>query len=137
MVDRQQRRALTIPAIARVTRSRDFRSSLATSGGDPRKQTMIALLPDDTVGYMLDRAAEAGGAVVAAMLTDDGACSIAVLSPASEARLALAEEDDAVTDLNDDIHVAMFFDYLASLRTVAVVRRVAARLVSTEPLQPS
>jgi hypothetical protein len=67
------------------------------------------------------------------MLTG-GAFHIAVLLPASPARIAVAEEDDTVTPLHDNCQVGMFFDYLEQVGT-AVVERVAAKLVNQGPLQ--
>jgi hypothetical protein len=67
------------------------------------------------------------------LLTDES-LRIASLVPASEARLAVAAEDDQVTPVHPDNRADMFFNYLAQVGT-AVVRRVAARLVDHGPLQ--
>lgn len=132
MATREQRRANTVPAIARLARSRDFRSAFALTAGD-RHQTIITALPDDTVGYVLDRLDDAGGVAVLVLLTDE-ALRIASLAPASEARMAVAAEDDQVTPVHPDSRVDMFFDYLERVGT-AVARRVAAQLVNHGPLQ--
>lgn len=128
---RAQLRARTVPAVARLARSRDFRSAFAKAG--ERQQTIISVLPDDTVGYVLDRLDEAGGSGVLVLLTDE-VLRIASLAPASEARMVVAAEDDRATPVQQDSQVDMFFDYLERVGT-AVVRRVAARLVDHGPLQ--
>ena len=130
MATRDQLRAQTVPAVARLARSRDFRSTFAADGR--RRQTIIPVLPDDTVGYALDRLDDAGGIAVLVLLTD-GVLRIASLTPASEARMVVAAEDDQVTPVHPDSRVDMFFDYLDRVGT-AVVRRVAARLVDYGPL---
>ena len=131
MATRAQLRARTVPAVARLARSRDFRSVFATAG--ERQRTIISVLPDDTVGYVLDRLDEAGGSGVLVLLTDE-VLRIALLAPASEARMVVAAEDDRATPVHQDSQVDMFFDYLERVGT-AVVRRVAARLVDHGPLQ--
>ncbi len=131
MVTRAQLRARTVPAIARLARSRDFRSAFATAG--ERQQTIISVLPDDTMGYVLDRLDEAGGSGVLVLLTGE-ALRIASLAPASEARMAVAAEDDRMTPVHQDSRVDMFLDYLERVDT-AVVRRTAARLIDHGPLQ--
>jgi hypothetical protein len=130
---RAQLRARTVPAVAPLARSRDFRSAFATAG--ERQQTIISVLPDDTVGYVLDRLDEAGGSGVLVLLADE-ALRIASLAPASasEARMVVAAEDGRATPVHQDSQVDMFFDYLERVGT-AVVRRVAARLVDHGPLQ--
>ncbi len=133
MATREQLRAQTVPAIARLARSRDFRSTFAEVGSEPCSQTIIPALPDDTVGYVLDRLREAGGSAVLVLLTEQK-FQIAALHPASAARIAVAEEDDTVTPVHEDCHVDMFLDYLAQVGTT-IIKRVAARLVDQGPLQ--
>ncbi len=94
---------------------------------------IISALPDDTVSYVLDRLSEAGGAAVLVLLTDE-TLRIAALAPASDARMAVAAEDDQVIPVHEASQVSMFFDYLERVGTT-VVRRVAARLVDHGPLQ--
>ena len=125
MATREQLRAQTVPAVARLARSRDFRSAFAPAG--ERQQTIISVLPDDTVGYVLDRLDDAGGVAVLVLLAD-GLLRIASLAPAPEARIVAAAEDDQVIPIHQDSRVDLFFDYLERVGT-AVVRRVAARLV--------
>lgn len=131
---REQLRARSVPAIARLARSRDFRSTFAEVANSSHEQTIIPALPDDTLGYVLDRLDEAGGKAVLVLLTEEK-LQIAALLPASPARIAVAQEDDTVTPVHDDCHVDMFFDYLAHVGT-AVVKRVTAKLVDQGPLQP-
>jgi len=114
-----------VPAVARLARSRDFRSAFAPAG--ERQQTIISVLPDDTVGYVLDRLDDAGGVAVLVLLAD-GLLRIASLAPAPEARIVVAAEDDQVIPVHQDSRVDLFFDYLERVGT-AVVQRVAARLV--------
>ena len=131
---RAQARARTIPEVARLVRSRDFRSAFVQLT-DSRQQTIISVLPDDTMGYVLDRLREAGGTAILVLLTEL-AYYIAVLLPASDARLAVAEEDDSITEVHVNSQVDMFFEYLTKRQT-AVIRRVAAKLVDHSPLQPA
>ncbi|MGB6163609.1 MAG: hypothetical protein WBF75_13760 [Pseudonocardiaceae bacterium] len=133
MATREQLRARAVPVISRLARSRDFRSAFAELTNEPYEQTIILALPDDTVGYVLDRIREAGGTAVLVLLTEQR-LQIAVLLPASPARIAVAEEDDTVTPVHEDCHVDMFFDYLEDVGT-AVIQRVAAKLVDQGPLQ--
>jgi hypothetical protein len=130
---REQLRARTLPAIARLARSRDFRSTFAEVMNESSEQTIIPVLPDDTVGYVLDRVQEAGGSAVLVLLTETR-FQIAALLPASEARIAVAEEDGTVTPMHEACRVDMFFDYLACVGTT-VIKRVAAKLVEQYPLQ--
>lgn len=133
MATREQLRARAVPAIFRLARFRDFRSTLAEVAHNPHDLMIISALPDDTMGYVLDRLHEAGGKAVLVMLTDER-LHIAALLPASPARIAVAEEDGTVTQVHEHCHVAMLFDYLAQVGT-AVFKRVAAKLVSQDPLQ--
>lgn len=133
MENKDKRRAHTLPAIARLARSRDFRAAFAEVFDKAHAQAIIPALPDDTISYVLDRLQESGGKAVLVMLTE-GAFRIAVLLPASPARIAVAVEDDTVTPLHEDCHVDMFFDYLACVGTT-VIERVAAKLVDQYPLQ--
>ncbi len=133
MATREQLRARAVPVISRLARSRDFRSAFAELTNEPYDQTIIPALPDDTVGYVLDRLREAGGTAVLVLLTEQR-LQIAVLLPASPARIAVAEEDDTVTPVHEDCHVDMFFDYLEDVGT-AIIKRVAAKLVDQGPLQ--
>lgn len=126
---RAQLRARTVPVVARLARSRDFRSAFAAAGN---RQTIISVLPDDTVGYVLDRVDEAGGSAVLVLLTDE-ALRIATLGPESAARLDVAAADDRVSAVREDSRVDMFFRYLEWEGSV-VVRRVAAQLVDYGPL---
>lgn len=134
MVTREQLRLRAAPTIGRLVRSRDFRSAFAETANESHEQTIIPALPDDTVGYVLDRLRDAGGSAVLVLLTEEK-FQIAALLPASAARIAVAEEDDTLTPVHEDCHVDMFLAYLAKVGTV-VVRRVAAKLVDQGPLQP-
>ena len=129
---RTQQRMDTIPAIARLARSRDYRTAFEEILGS-RQQTIITALPDDTLGYVLDLLDDAGGSAILAMATG-GAVRIAALLPASQARLAVAVEDDRVAEVHRDSRVDMFFALLDQGGPL-VVRQVAARLVDTGPLQ--
>jgi hypothetical protein len=120
-----------VPAVARLARSRDFRSAFASA--DERQLVIIPVLPDDTVGYVLDRLDDAGGSGVLVLLTDE-ALRIASLVLASEASMVVVTEDDRMTRVHQDSRVDMFFDYLERVGT-AVVRGVIARLVDHGPLQ--
>ncbi len=88
---------------------------------------IISVLPDDTVGYVLDRLDDAGGTAVLVLLTDE-VLQIASPAPASEARMVVAAEDDQVIPVHQDSRVDIFFNHLERVGS-AVVWRVAARLV--------
>jgi len=123
-----------VPAIARLVRSRDFRSAFAEAAYESHERTIIPALSDDTVGYVLDRLEDAGGNAVLVLLTEEK-FQIAALLPASPARIAVAKEDGTLTPVHEDCHVDMFLDYLAQFGTV-VIRRVTAKLVDQGRLQP-
>jgi hypothetical protein len=118
-----------VPALAKLARSRGFRTSLARRTGADQPQTIIVALPDDSMGYVFDRLGEAGCVGALALLKGEEASQIAILWPASPARVAVAEEDDSIAQIHLDSPVGMFFDYLERVRTTVVVRRVAAQLV--------
>ncbi|MGH3936243.1 MAG: hypothetical protein ACRDS1_14920 [Pseudonocardiaceae bacterium] len=59
---------------------------------------------------------------------------MAALLPASDARIAVAKEDDTVTPMHENCQVDMFFDYLARVGTT-VIERVTAKLVDQGPLK--
>lgn len=54
--------------------------------------------------------------------------------PASEAHIAVAEEDGTVTPVHEDCQVDMFFYYLARVGA-ATISWVTAKLVDHGPLQ--
>ncbi|MGH3872001.1 MAG: hypothetical protein ACRDSR_10895 [Pseudonocardiaceae bacterium] len=122
-----------MPAIARLARSRDFRSTFAEEAQEPHDQTIIPALADDTVGYVIDRLEEAGGTAVLVVLTGE-TFQIATLLPASDARIAVAVEDDTVPPVHENCQVSMLFDYLERVGTT-VIKRVAARLVDQGTFQ--
>ena len=133
MATREDRRAEAVPGVARLVRSRDFRTSLARVTGESNAQTIVVALPDDRVGYIFDRVREAGGVAAVAMV-DGQVCKIAIMFPASAARVAVAEEDDSLSQIHPDSRIDMFFDYL-EIATIVVVRCVAARLIDRGELQ--
>jgi len=93
--------------------STDFRSAFAPAG--ERQQTIISVLPDDTVGYVLDRLDDARRVAVLVLLAD-GLLRIAPLAPAPEARIVVAAEDDQVLPIHQDSRVDLFLDYLERVR---------------------
>lgn len=129
---REQLRTRMLPDISRLVRSRDFRSTFAEVFTNPQ-QTIIAALPDDTMGYVLDRLRDAGGTAVLVMPKGKH-FEIAALAPASPARIAVAEEDDTLTQVNEACDVDLLFAYLKRVGT-AVISRVAAKLVDQGQLQ--
>lgn len=128
-VARARRRAAAVPLISKVLRSRDFRTSLAALPGGSRHQTVIPVLPDDPISYVHALLSEAGGTGVVALLEADR-LRIAALFPASEARLEVATEDDVVIPIHDDITMSFVFDTLCHNGGVAVIERIAARLLA-------
>lgn len=133
MATREQRRAMLVPSLARLSRTQDFRTAFAKVTGRSHQQTIIVALPDDRVGYVCDRLREAGGIAALAML-DGEVCRIAFLWPASPARLAVAEEDDTLAQLHEESTVDLFFDLLLFRRTL-VIESVAAQLADQCELQ--
>ena len=93
--------------------STDFRSAFAPAG--ERQQTIISVLPDDTVGYVLDRLDDAGRVAVLVLLAD-GLLRITPLAPAPEARIVVAAEDDQVLPIHQDSRADLFLDYLERVR---------------------
>lgn len=74
MTARKQRRAAMVPAIAKLTRSQAW-----LQADDDRRQLVIAVLPDDTVDYVLRLLAEVhDGAAFLATLTDAGVRIVAL-----------------------------------------------------------
>jgi len=86
------------------------------------------------MGYVFDRLWEAGRVGALALLRGEQVSRIAILWPASPARVAVAEEDDSIAQIHLDSPVGMFFDYLERVRTM-VVQCVAAQLVDEGDLQ--
>jgi len=99
---------------------RDFRTSLVRVTGADHAQTIIVALPDDSMGYVFDRLWEAGRVGALALLRGEQVSRIAILWPASPARVAVAEEDDSITQIHLDSPVGMCFDYLERIRTMVV-----------------
>ena len=79
---REQRRAELVPALAKLTTSRDFRTDLAHVVPEHTVLTVIPVLSDDTMGYVFDRLSEGDGGGVVAMASDGGFC-LAVAWPAT------------------------------------------------------
>jgi hypothetical protein len=132
---REQRRALLVPGLARITRSRDFLSELVEVDPSARASTIIAALPDDTMGYVWDRLKEceptSGPAALGVFENDEW--RIALMWKASSARVEVAQEDRQFADIDDASEVSMFLDCLVQERTL-VIRRVAARLLEPPEL---
>lgn len=80
---REQRRAELVPALAKLTTSRDFRTACAHVVSEG-VLTVIPVLSDDTMGYVFDRLREGGGRGVVAMASGGG-FSLAMLWPAQRA----------------------------------------------------
>lgn len=64
--DRAHRRLKMIPALSRLTRTREFRLD------HPRELTIIPVLADDTIAYLMARLDEAESPAVFGVLTGDG-----------------------------------------------------------------
>lgn len=118
-----------------MARSRDLRASLhqAEHGGG---LTMIPVLPDDRMVYVFNRLDEANGHGLVAMV-EDGHWHVALVWPATSARVTVACEDDAIAQVHCDSEVSMFFDYLHEHGTLVVrqVKQVVARLMPDADLQ--
>jgi hypothetical protein len=68
-----------LPTVARVTRTREFRID------HPRDMTIIPVLPDDTVGYLLTRLDQAESPASLAMFTGDGVRFVSLMKEATHA----------------------------------------------------
>lgn len=133
MDSREQRRAQLVPALAKITRARDFRASLSEAMDADSNLTIIPVLPDDRMEYMFARLHEADDRAVVAMPVGDQ-WDIATAWPASRARVTVAREDDSVAQIHSDSEVSMFFGYLMQRDTV-VVEEIAARLMPRDNAQ--
>jgi hypothetical protein len=132
---REDRRARAVPGLAKLVRSRDFRTSLAKTTGTGNAQTIIVVLPDDTMGYVFDRLRDAGSVGALALIESDEVSQLAIFWPATPARVAVAKEDDSMAHIHRASPVGMFFDYLERVHTT-VVQCVTAQLVDRGDLQP-
>lgn len=134
--ERANARARHVPNIAPIFRNRDFRTAFATASGRVESHTIVVALPDDPMSYVFGRLADADNAAVL-VCPKDGQYLVAMLWPASAARVEVAREDDRVSPVNDLSDVGMFFTYLTTVRT-AVISRVTAQIFdSAEVLQPA
>ena len=134
MDTKEDRRARAVPGLAKLVRSRDFRTSLARSAGTTHAQTIIVVLPDDTMGYVFDHLTWAGGTGALALVKGERVSRLAIFWPATPERVAVAKEDDSLAQIHRDSPAEMFFAYLARVHT-AVVQCVAAQLVDDDDLQ--
>jgi hypothetical protein len=80
------------------------------------------------MGYVWKHLDGAGQCAVLALL-DAGKLTMAVLTPASDARVAIAREEDSELTVPDGTTVEMFLEYLRMHRGYVVISRLAARLV--------
>lgn len=133
MATREDRRAALAPAAARMMRSRDFRVSLREAVGGP-EQHVIIVLPDDPMAYVFDHLRQVASAVL--VLPSGEGFEMAVLAPASPARLQVAAEDDSLMEVHERTEVGMLFDYLREAPGAVVCRALAARLLCSPEAQP-
>ncbi len=129
--ERAAERARVVPRASRLLRSADFRHTITQALKTPGEHTTIIALPDDTMGYVFDRLEEAGCRAV--LISPHGeSFLVALLWPATRARVEVAEEDDSLAAINDQVNVEFFFEYLQQQPGTVVARRVAARLVDQD-----
>lgn len=134
MASREHRRAQLVPQVARALRSQDYRVSFSQAFGHADRHVIIVALPDDKVGYVFDQLEAADGFAVLAMPRRER-LELAMLYPASSARLQVAAEDDSIAEVHEQSEVSMLFDYLRQVHS-AVVCRVAARLIDQRVPEP-
>lgn len=127
MASREQRRAELVPALAKITRRRDFRTSLSNACGDGNELTVIPVLADDTMTYVFDRLRDSDQRGVVAMQGDE-CFELAVVWPATSARQTVAQEDDNLAQIHGESEVGMFFGYLRERGTL-VVEEIVARIM--------
>lgn len=77
--ERAVERGRMLPTISRVTRTREFRID------HPREMTIIPVLPDDTVGYLLARLDQAESPASLALLTGDGVRFVSLMKEVTHA----------------------------------------------------
>lgn len=77
--ERDRRRARIHLPISRVTRTREFRID------HPREMTIIPVLPDDTIDYLLARLDQAEYPAALAMLTEDGVRFVSLMKKETHA----------------------------------------------------
>jgi hypothetical protein len=128
---REDARARLVPAIAQMVGTRDFRATFAAATGRSDEHTIIVALPDDRMGYVFDRIRDAQGCAAVLVAPCGDEYEIAEMWPASDARVAVAAEDDSLTPVDDECEVSFFFEYLHQAGTV-VVSRITARLIDRE-----
>jgi hypothetical protein len=75
--ERDRSRAHMLPTISRVTRTREFRID------HPREMTIIPVLPDDTVDYLLARLDQAESPASLAVLADDSVRFVSLMKEAT------------------------------------------------------
>jgi hypothetical protein len=124
---REAARARLFPAAARALRARDFRTTFGEHSNERQHHSIILALPDDTMKYVFDRLAESDCRAVVVMARGES-FDLALVSPASPARVEVAIEDDALSPVHENSDVAMFFEYLRLQKTV-VVQRISARFI--------
>lgn len=112
-------------------RARDFRTELSEMIGSRHHHKIIVVLPDDTMGYVFDHLVDSCGVLA---MPDGDSLDVAVFTPASAARIAVAVEDDAVAKIHRDSTASMLFTYLRMVDRIVVIEQVSARLVMGDPL---
>jgi hypothetical protein len=133
MVTGEEQRARLVPTLAKLLRNRDFRIAMAKAADEEHGFTIIPVLPDDRMSYVFRRLREADDRGIVATF-DGGKWDLAILWPASSARVTVAREDDSIAQIHCDSEVSMFFGYLKQRETV-VVEELAARLMPRGQLQ--
>ncbi|MEJ2860544.1 hypothetical protein [Actinomycetospora flava] len=126
--------------LARVTRSRDLLAELARVSGEGRRSNVVAALPDDPIEFVWDRIREGykGGTPTVLGVKEGDHWRLAIMWTASEARMQVACEDNAVIDVAPRSHVSMFLDCLHQNGGSVVVRPVvAAKLIERRELAPT
>lgn len=124
MESREQRRAEFVRGVAKIMRSRDFRSALDTGTGRSDSHIVVVALPDDSMRYVFDHLAQAGGSG-AVVLVQDGPIEMVTMRPASAAQVQVAQEDDGVARIHEDSPVDMFFECLRQARTLVIAQHTA------------
>lgn len=127
---RARQRAHLIPDVARLLRRHDFRVDAAEFLGREHQYIIVAL-EDDRVGYVFDQLEQAPAGSGLVVMPHGPSWAMAILCPASPARIEVAEEDDVCADVHEDTEVSMLFEYLHRV-DCAVVRRISARLIARD-----
>lgn len=104
----------------RALRHRDFRSTLAPGADESSNRVIIAALPDDRVGAILERVAEYRLPASVVLAAGERTLRIIVLTPCSTGSSSEQLEECPV---HDDAEIGMLFDFMQAHRAPIHIQR--------------